>query len=225
MAGDKKGAVSAGVVRKARAGVAGDTKAETAAQARARQQKTLEHEDAARLAQVVNLHIAGFSLADIGAAIGATAQEVDRMLANDTARYVRSQPALRTYVRNYISGKYTKLLEAVWDTAVDQTAAADQKLAHQDRAVRLLERMAKLHGADAPTQTEVTVDVIPENVDKMVQLLSRAQGRGYDTSIFDDVVDGEVVDMVGEVAEEAQLALEASSAALEQPQDGDGDEI
>jgi hypothetical protein len=183
----------------------------TTKQAEAQRRKQLEKDDAKRLAQVVNLHIAGFSLADIGAAIGSSAADVDRMLTNDTARYVRSQPALRTYVRNYISGKYAKLLDAVWDTASDPAAPMDAKLAHQDRAVRILERMAKLHGADAPTQTEVTVDVVPENVDKMVRLLSAAQGLGYDSSIFDDVVEGEIVD---EMVEESQLALERSAEAV-----------
>ena len=35
--------------------------------------------NAARLAQIVNLHIAGFSLAEIGASIGASADEIERM--------------------------------------------------------------------------------------------------------------------------------------------------
>jgi hypothetical protein len=213
MAGNKVGAIPAGRVRKDSAGDAVG-KRESAAQIAARRKKSLEREEAARLAQVVNLHIAGFSLADIGAAIGSTAEEVDRMLANDTARYVRSQPALRTYVRNYISGKYTKLLEAVWETASDKDAPAEQKLAHQDRAVRILERMARLHGADAPTQTEVTLDVVPENVDKMVRLLSQAQGIAYDTEIFD-------AEVVEDLSETAQLALESSAQALEQPQEGE----
>src|SRR5690349_20091717 len=39
---------------------------------------------AAMLAQIVNLHIAGYSLAEIGASIGATEGEVDRMLTRET---------------------------------------------------------------------------------------------------------------------------------------------
>jgi hypothetical protein len=169
---------------------------------------------ATRLAQIVNLHIAGMSLGQIGAEIGATADEVDRMIQSDAARYVRTQPQLRVFVRNYVSGKYSELLAAIWDDAVDMTTnqkltvqGFDRKLASQDRAIKILERMAKLHGADAPTQTEVKVEAAPEAVDKLVQVLSMAQGHGYDMSVF-DVVDAEEVH---EVADEAAAALKQSS--------------
>lgn len=152
--------------------------------------QTQAQQAAQRLAQIVNLHIAGYSLAQIGLAIGASESEVDRMLQMDAARYVKSQPALRVYVRNFISEKYTGLLEAVWDEATDKTHA--EKLEHQDRALRILDRMARLHGAEAPTQAEVKVDAAPEAVEKMVAVLAQAQGLGYDSSIF-DTVPGEVV--------------------------------
>lgn len=153
--------------------------------------QTRAQQNAAQLAQIVNLHIAGFSLSDIGASIGASADEVDRILQNDTARYVRTQPALRTYVRNYVSGKYNELLHAVWDEATDKKHPA--KLENQDRALRILDRMAKLHGADAPTQTEVKVEAQPEAVENMVKVLAAAQGVGYDDTVF-DIVDAEVID-------------------------------
>lgn len=171
--------------------------------------QALDQANAVRLAQIVNLHIAGLSLTDIGNSIGASADEVDRMLQRDAARYVRSQPALRVYVRNYLSEKYSALLEAVWEDATDTdpppTGAGskggvsalgfDKKLASQDRAIRILDSMRKLHGADAPIQTEVKIETAPEAVEKLVSALSAAQGRGYDTSIFDDptIVDAEVV--------------------------------
>jgi hypothetical protein len=163
---------------------------QTKAEADLANQQSKAQADAARLAQVVNLHIAGMSLAQIGAAIGASADEVDRMLMTDTQRYVRTQPALRVYVRNFISERYNKLLEAVWDEATDKNHR--EKLEHQDRALRILDRMERLHGAAAPTQTEVKVDAMPEIVEKMVTALATSQGLGYDTSIF-DVVDAEVV--------------------------------
>lgn len=171
---------------------------------------------AQRLAQVVNLHIAGFSLEAIGASIGASADEVDQMLSKDMGRYVRSQPALRTYVRNFISAKYLALLDTVWDQATDKMHK--DMLESQDRAVRILDRMAKLHGAEAPAQAEVTVDAKPEALDQLVQRIAAAQGMGYDTSIF-DTVPGEVVH---EAAEEAVGALTAASDAVEQPDGSDG---
>lgn len=178
-------------------------------------QETAAKKNAAELAQIVNLHIAGYSLADIGASIGASADEVDRLLSQDATRYIRSQPALRTYVRNYVSGKYNALLAAVWDEAVDPTAP--KKLENQDRALRILDRMAKLHGADAPTQAEIKVDAVPENVEKMVKYLAAGQGLGYDSSVFDDdVIDGTVLT---DVVEE-QIVV--SGNAVEES-DGDDD--
>lgn len=179
--------------------------------------QTAAQQQAARLAQIVNLHIAGFTLEQIGLQIGATADEVDRMIQSDAARYVRNQPALRTYVRNFISERYMKLLDAVWDEATDKNHAF--KLENQDRAVRILDRMERLHGAAAPTQAEVKVDAAPEAVEALVAALARQQGQGYDDSVF-DVVDAEVVH---EAVEETQRALEVSGNAVEEPQDGDED--
>lgn len=171
----------------------------------------------ARLAQIVNLHIGGYSLSQIGVSIGATAEEVDRLLAQDTARYVRSQPALRTYVRNWVSERYMKMIEADWDAASD--ASHREKLEHQDRVMRMLKDMAKLHGAEAPTQTEVKVETAPETVDRLVQRLAASQGLGYDTDIF-DIVDAEEVH---EAVEETAAFLETSSHDVSQTQEGDPD--
>lgn len=171
---------------------------------------TAAQRQAQMLAQIVNLHIAGFSLSDIGAQIGATADEVDRMLANEAARYVRNQPALRTYVRNFLSAKYSGLLDAVWDQAVDKTHG--EQLNYVDRAQRILAQMGRLHGAEAPTQTEVKVESTPEAIDKLVSAISAAQGMGYDTDIFDV----EYTETVHEAVEQSAAALEVSGNAVEE---------
>lgn len=165
-----------------------------------------------KLAQIVNLHLAGYSLSDIGDAIGSTSEEVEAMLTKDTAKYVRTQPALRAYVRNFVSGKYTKLLEANWDEATDPSAP--RQLEAQDRSIKILERMAKLHGAEMPVQSEVKLDAAPEAVDKLINALASGQGYGYDDSVF-DVVDAEIVhDAVTESAQaEASSAAEIDGAA------------
>lgn len=197
----------------------------TPAQARAaarREQAAREKAEltaqAARLAQIVNLTIAGYSLADIGAQIGASADEIDRLLTNDAARYVRNQPALRAYVRNWISGKYLKMIEADWEAASDSTHG--EKLENQDRVMRMLDRMAKLHGAEMPTQSEVTLDAAPEAVEKLVNALAAGRGLGYDESVF-DVVDAEVVH---EAVLESADAETVSGNLVEDRQDGDPDE-
>lgn len=168
------------------------------------------------LAQIVNLHIAGYSLAEIGLAIGATPAEVESMLNEQTARYVRSQPALRTFVRNYLSSRLTDML------AVDMPIATDKKhpkvFDAQDRAIRLIDRMAKLHGADAPVQSEVKVDAKPEAVERLVAALAAGKGLAYDTDVFDDddIVDADWT----EVSADAEEAVRVSGNAVE-VSDGD----
>lgn len=184
--------------------------------------KALATATAARLAQIVNLHIAGFSLAEIGAQIGASAEEVDRLLTNDTARYVRNQPSLRTYVRNWISKKYMTMIEADWAAASDPTHR--DKLENQDRVVRILDRMAKLHGAEMPVQSEVKVDAAPEAVERLVNALASGRGLGYDVNVFDVVEAEEVHETIHEAGEQATKALEVSGNAVEQPQEGEPDE-
>lgn len=181
------------------------TPAQKAARTRAEKDR-LAAARAQQLAQIVNLHIGGFSLAQIGASIGASPQEVEDLLNSETSQYIRSQPALRVYVRNFVSSKYTSLLGAVWDEAVDKQHP--QKLDNQDRALRILKEMARLHGAEAPTQSEIKVESAPEAVEKMVAALAAAQGAGYDADIFDgDVVDAELVE---ESAAQAKTALSVS---------------
>lgn len=192
------------------------TAKQSKALAKRAQKQALEAEaksHAVRLAQIVNLHIAGYSLAEIGASIGASEAEVDRLLQSDATRYVRNQPALRTYVRNWISAKYTKMIEADWEAASDKDHR--EKLEHQDRVMRMLDRMSKLHGAEAPSQAEVKVDAAPEAVEKLVNALAAGRGLGYDASIF-DVVDAEIV---SEASAETDTALEVSGNAVEEGND------
>lgn len=139
--------------------------------------------EAQRLAQIVNLHIAGMSLAEIGAAIGMTADQVDQMIQKDAARYIRSQPQLRNYVRGWISREYEAMLRANRAAATDEGDA--RKLENQDRSIRLLDSLRKLHGADAPVQQEIRIEATPEAVEEMVVRLSRERGQAYDDTVFD----------------------------------------
>ena len=176
--------------------------------------QTAAQAQAARLAQIVNLHIAGYSLAAIGAAIGATEAEVDRLINSETTRYIKNQPALRTFVRNYISERYAALLESVWDKAVDKNDA--KQLEYWDRAQKGLAQLGRLHGAEAPTQSEIKVDSAPEAVDALVRKIAAAQGRGYDTDIFD--IDE---DDIHEVVVSSHEATVVSGNALEARQEGE----
>jgi hypothetical protein len=211
-----KGAVPVRMTRKQQAKAAKRAAAKKARDDLAAAQSAAQQR-AARLAQIVNLHIAGHSLADIGASIGMTAEQVDAMLMNETARYVRTQPALRTYVRNWISSKYTDMLDADMEIATD--ANHSEKLDHQDRVIKILKEMGRLHGAAAPTQTEIKIEAAPESVERMVAALAASAGQGYDASVF-DVID---VEVVHEAAEQAHRALEVSGNAVEQEQPDDRD--
>jgi hypothetical protein len=185
----------------------------------AAQEKAVELDDAKdgaqRLAQVVNLMIAGHSLADIGASTGMSEAEMDRMLNADMTRYVRNQPALRTYVRNYLSSKYTSLLDAVWDDATNKTSKV--RFEAQDRAVRVLKRLEDLHGAAAPTQTEIKIETTPESVEAVIKALAAGQGLDYDDGIF-DTVPGTVVHSA---AADATNQLAVSGNAVEKSDGND----
>lgn len=211
--GDKGAAIPVKRTKKQQA-AAEKRKAEKAEADALESAATKRKQEAARLAQMVNLTIAGYSLAEIGEQIGASADEVDEMLTRDAARYVRNQPALRVYIRNWISGKYATMIEANWDEA--SNPASPVKLENQDRVDRFLRAMARLHGAEAPTQSEVKVEAAPENVEKMVQLLSAAQGVAYDDTVFD-------AEWVEEVVDEGAKALEVSGNAVGEPQPEDSE--
>lgn len=187
---------------------AAKTRADKKAQADA-----LAKAEAQRLAQIVNLMIGGYSLADIAAAAGSTIAEIDALIQKDAARYVRSQPALRVYVRNWISQHYTQLLSAVWDEATDKSHP--KKLENQDRAVRILERMERLHGAAAPVQAEVKIEAAPEAVEKMVEALAASHGLGYDVNVFDTVEDVVDAELVHEAVDQSNRALEKAGRAVE----------
>lgn len=215
----KKGAEPLKRTKKQIAAAAKRAEADEAARELAIQQGA-QKAKAAQLAQIVNLHIGGYSMADIAASIGGSIQDVERMLNEETQAYVRTQPALRTYVRNFVSGKYTELLEAVIHEATDRQHP--QKLENSLQALRIVERMAKLHGADAPTQSEVKIEAAPEAVDRIVKALAAQEGLDYDTSIFDDP---EIIDID---ADDVHEAVEQSAAALEvsgnQVEESDGDD-
>ena len=173
--------------------------------------------DAARLAQIINLHIAGYNFEQIGARIGASADEVERLVMRDSARYVRTQPQLRNYLRNWISGKYNDLLEAVIEEATDKNHP--KKLEHQDRAVRILKEMTDLHGAAAPKQSEVKIEAAPEAVEQLVKTLSAQVGLDYDADVFD----AEVIEDVDAPA--VQQTVAQLKAATEQALEVSGHEV
>lgn len=212
----KKGAVP--VVRTPKQIAAAQKRAEEAARAKdLAQAQTAAEEQAAMLAQIVNLHIGGYSLAAIGASIGATEEEVDRLLSRETARYVRNQPALRTYVRNFISERYLGLLEATYPQAVDTTR--EDQLDYLDRTQKVLAQMGRLHGAEAPTQAEVKVESAPAAVDALVKRIAAAQGRDFDADIFD--LDEDDIHEAHVVASEATVV---SGNAVEELQEGESDD-
>lgn len=131
--------------------------------------------------------------------------------------YVRNTPQLRVFVRNWVSKQFTDLLEADMPAATDPLHP--QKLENQDRAIRILERIARLHGADAPTQSEVTVDAAPETVDKMVAALSALSGKAYSTDIFDDDEEPLDVEILSDTADE--MLTDATDRVADETEDDD----
>ncbi len=109
------------------------------------------------------------------------------------------------------------MLEAVYDQATDKNHGS--QLEYFDRAQRVLAQMGRLHGAEAPTQTEVKVESAPEAVDALVKRIAAAQGSGYDVDIFD--VDEEDIHEAVVLGEEAVVV---SGNELEQAQPGESDD-
>lgn len=186
--------------------------------------RNAEKAEAQRLAQIVNLKISGHSFADIGAQIGMSGDEVEQMLVRDAGKYVRTQSALRAYVRDWIGEKYTGLLDAVYTEATDRNHP--EKLENSAQALRILDKMSRLYGADAPTQSEVKVEASPESVEQLVAALAAGKGIGYDTDVFDaDIVEAEIVEddepPVDRLHQQALTALENASREVEEEHDGD----
>lgn len=207
----KRGAVAVPLTR-------GQKAAQTRAKAKAEAER-LSKAESQRLAQIVNLTLAGFSYADIGAQIGATADEVEQMITRDSARYVRTQSALRQYVKAFVSEKYMGLLDAHYDQATDKSHT--HQLEHSAQSLRILKEMTNLYGAAAPTQTEVKVEAAPETVQKMVDALAAGEGLAFDTSVF-DTVPGEVI---REAVVESHQVTERAEAAIDSPDpDEEGDD-
>jgi hypothetical protein len=90
-------------------------------------------------------------------------------------------------------------------------------LDYQDRALRVLKEMARLHGAEMPVQSEIKVDAAPEAVEKMVEALAGRAGLAYDASIF-DVIDAEVIEDAR--TESQQAALDSAEQVGEGEEDG-----
>lgn len=176
---------------------------------------------AARTAQIANLLIAGHTFDSIGRAVGCSGAEVEKMIAADTGRYVRSQASLRIWVRNWISAKYAAMIDTDWDAATDNNRP--DMLDHQDRVDRFLRSMARLHGADAPTQTEVKVEAAPESIERMVAALAAQRGQGYDADIF-DIDEDDITEVAHENHSSALAALEAASERVERPVEGEVEE-
>lgn len=170
------------------------------------QEIDLPTEEAQRLAQIVNLQIAGYSLAQIAAGSGTTVAELERLLTKDTGTFVRTLPAMRAHARSRISGELHAMTEAVREMALNPTkiveidgeaveVANDRMLDAQDRMLRNVKELAKLYGAYAPTQTEVKIENAPEAVERLIQKIAEAEGLGYDSSVFDDdIEDAEIVE-------------------------------
>lgn len=198
----KKGAVPMKRTKKQKAA------AEKAAERKAAQDLRESDKAAAQqLAQIVNLNIAGHSFAAIGAEIGMSGDEVEALVQRGAAQFVRTTPALRTFVRNFVSEKMTGLLDATYLQAID-TSRADQ-LDYVASVQKTLRDLSRLHGADAPTQSEVKVEASPEAVEQLVMSLAKNRGLAYD----DDVFDAEIVE---DLVDDSQRELEVSRNAVEE---------
>lgn len=146
-------------------------------------------------------------------AYGATWDEVAEILGYPTGQSAQvatekalenelRTPETKAFMRKLLSDQMEKLLKSVMPKATDSLTDNDgnkvdnpEHLAYVDRALRIIDRKAKLWGVDAPTEFVVTNPSVAE-IERWVSEVSASDIPEVDEGdIFgDDTVVGEVVE-------------------------------
>lgn len=137
----------------------------------------------------VALRIAGASWSDIARTVGYSSahrarQAVERALA-DTA----DDPEDRAAQRNLADRRLNRLLQSVMGKAVDPMNP--DQIAFNRQALALVDRIARLHGVDAPTAVEYTTpsaERVAQVVGQVIGLIRTEQAAEA------DIIDAEIVE-------------------------------
>lgn len=144
-----------------------------------------EFERAERKKNAVELRLAGASYRDIGNALGCST--VTAM--NDCKEALAEIPMQQAdEMRTVELSRLDRLQRAVWGKAIKGDLQA------VDRAIKIIDRRAKLLGLDAPQQVQITANDVDldATVDKMLRVAEMAlQQTAAAEDGFDDVADPE----------------------------------
>lgn len=143
-----------------------------------------EFERAERKKNAVELRLAGASYRDIGNALGCST--VTAM--NDCKEALAEIPMQQAdEMRTVELSRLDRLQRAVWGKAIKGDLQA------VDRAIKIIDRRAKLLGLDAPQQVQITANDVDldATVDKMLRVAEMALQQTAADDGFDDVADPE----------------------------------
>lgn len=143
-----------------------------------------EFERAERKKNAVELRLAGASYRDIGNALGCST--VTAM--NDCKEALAEIPMQQAdEMRTVELSRLDRLQRAVWGKAIKGDLQA------VDRAIKIIDRRAKLLGLDAPQQVQITANDVDldATVDKMLRVAEMALQQTAAEDEFDDVADPE----------------------------------
>src|SRR5699024_1010607 len=143
-----------------------------------------EFERAERKKNAVELRLAGASYRDIGNALGCST--VTAM--NDCKEALAEIPMQQAdEMRTVELSRLDRLQRAVWGKAIKGDLQA------VDRAIKIIDRRAKLLGLDAPQQVQITANAVDldATVDKMLRVAEMALQQTAAEDEFDDEADPE----------------------------------
>lgn len=138
----------------------------------------------------VTMAMYGASPQDIAKTLGYSSAYRARMAVERALASAANSPDDRDKVRKLIDKRLNRLLAAHMPKALDPKDP--QQMAHSARALAIIDRQAKLHGVDAPTQVQVSVSDqhIQEYLEQVVPLAA-AHNKAIEADILDaDEVEG-----------------------------------
>lgn len=139
----------------------------------------------------IQLSIAGASWDEIATVVGyPTARQAKVAVERALEKELHTESSQK-FLRALYGKRLDRLLRAVWGKAID-TEHPDQFVAVAE-ARRIIDRQARLTGADAPTEYVVTTPAQAELERWVSEVLKHKAPELEEADIF-DVVEGEVVD-------------------------------
>lgn len=141
-----------------------------------------EYERAERKKNALELRLAGASYRDIAQALNCSVGTA----TNDCKEALAEIPMQQAdEMRTVELSRLDRLQRAVWPKAVKGDLQA------VDRAIKIIDRRAKLFGLDAPQQVQITASDIDLDaaVDKMLRVAEMALEKENAAESFDDVDD------------------------------------